>query len=243
MKPVASHYADLLAPIYPWMLGGLDAAVAAAAREVNELAPPGSLAVDLGAGFGAHAIALARKGWRVLAVDSSPVLVEQLRTLAAGLPVAAWCGDLVRFARRVAQGRTADLVLCMGDTLMHLEDSSRVAALAAEVARALAPRGRFVATFRDYSRALAGEERFIPVRSDDSRILTCFLEHHEEHVQVTDLLHERAGATWTMKASSYRKLRLAPAEVAQLFEAAGLRCSLRNGPAGLVVLVAEPRAA
>ncbi|MCE9580870.1 MAG: hypothetical protein K8W52_47590 [Deltaproteobacteria bacterium] len=64
--------------------------------------------------------------------------------------------------------------------------------------------------------------RFIPVRSDADRILTCCLDYADDHVRVTDLVHERRGDTWTMRASEYAKLRLAPAVVAAELTAHGL---------------------
>ena len=60
MASAVSHYENLLAPIYLWMAGGLDAALAAGAADVAELAGAPGYAIDLGAGFGMHSIPLAR---------------------------------------------------------------------------------------------------------------------------------------------------------------------------------------
>ncbi len=66
-----------------------------------------------------------------------------------------------------------------------------------------------ILTFRDYvSVELRGDQRFIPIQSDDTKILTCFLEYHQDVIEVHDLLHRKEGAQWTLIASSYRKLRL-----------------------------------
>jgi SAM-dependent methyltransferase len=48
----------------------------------NVVAPPGPVA-DLGCGPGAHALALARRGYDVVGVDGSPRMVEVARTRAA----------------------------------------------------------------------------------------------------------------------------------------------------------------
>ena len=84
MSSVTEHYANLLAPVYTWMVGGSEAAFALGHSDLASVLREGSFAIDLGAGFGMHAIPLARTGWRVMAVDSSPVL---LRQLAASLTV------------------------------------------------------------------------------------------------------------------------------------------------------------
>jgi SAM-dependent methyltransferase len=54
--------------------------------------PPGS-AVDLAAGEGRNAIWLARRGWRVTAVDFSQVALDKGRTLAGDLEVDWVCAD------------------------------------------------------------------------------------------------------------------------------------------------------
>ncbi|HEY6512988.1 MAG TPA: methyltransferase domain-containing protein, partial [Burkholderiaceae bacterium] len=230
MPPVAEHYEALLAPVYSWMVGGTEAAIAMGQADLAPVLPGGTFAIDLGAGFGMHSIPLARAGWRVLAIDSSPVLLGQLSALAEGLGVRACCGDLLGFAEYLSNGERADLVLCMGDTLTHLETPDALTTLSRTVAAHLSPRGRFVATFRDYSRLPSGEARFIPVRADEHRILTCFLEEFEQHVQVHDLLHERIQGKWVTRVSSYRKLRLSPENVRQAFVAAGLKAIVEPGP-------------
>ncbi len=60
-------------------------------------AQPGS-ALDLGCGTGTNAIALARRGWRVTAVDFSPKAVRAARrkARAAGVEVEFLCADVTR---------------------------------------------------------------------------------------------------------------------------------------------------
>ncbi|MEP7297536.1 MAG: hypothetical protein ABI702_15225 [Burkholderiales bacterium] len=110
--------------------------------------------------------------------------------------------DLLDFAAHLSG--PAELVLCMGDTLTHLHSPAQVAQLLHAVAGALAPGGRFVATFCDYRQLPEGDARFIAVRSDALRLHTCFLEEQGDRVRVHDLLHERASqdAPWQMRVSS-----------------------------------------
>jgi SAM-dependent methyltransferase len=239
MPSVADHYESLLAPVYTWMVGGHERAFALGQADLVPVLREGKFAVDLGAGFGMHTIPLARAGWRVLAIDSSAALLGELSGFAAGLEVREVCGDLLEFAEHLASNERPDLILCMGDTLTHLESLDAVAELSRTVAAHLAPGGRFVATFRDYSRLPQGDARFIPVRADEHRILTCFLEEFDDHVQVHDVLHERTQETWITKVSSYRKLRLSPEYVRQTFVTAGLQTTVESGPRGMVRLIAD----
>lgn len=239
MATVIEHYEKHLAPVYLWMAGGFDPAVARGQAELDAVLPletSGLNAVDLGAGFGMHAIPLARRGYSVLAIDTSSLLLDELRRQALDLPIRAVVGDLARFDDHLRDG--ADVVLCMGDTLTHLPDETAVETLFARVCGALRPGGRFVTTFRDYTSPLPDVKRFIPVRSDADRILTCFLEYGAGHVDVHDVLHERDGGSWRMTVSSYRKLRLSPQWVADALSAAGLASRLEPGPSGMVRAIA-----
>jgi SAM-dependent methyltransferase len=239
MATVAEHYRTHLAPVYSWMAGGVDAAVARGESEIAAVLPDlpvGSSAVDLGAGFGMHAIPLGRRGCAVLALDSCSFLLEELVRLSPGLPVTAVMDEMLSFRRHLHSG--VDAILCMGDTLTHLPDRTSVVQLFALAAESLRPGGRFIATFRDYTSPLFGQARFIPVKSDADRIVTCFLEYAPDTVDVSDLIHERNGSNWQLRVSAYRKLRLAPGWVSAALEERGLSVRTEAGLAGMVRIVA-----
>jgi len=242
LATVAEHYERVLSPVYSWMAGGVDAALAAGKAEIEALQlglPAGAVAVDLGAGFGMHAIPLARAGARVIAVDSSSQLLGELGRLAGDLPIEVVHDDLLSFRAHLKEKVAA--IFCMGDTLTHLPEHTNVDFLVQEVAEVLAPGGCFVLSFRDYSEPLLDASRFIPVRSDERRILMCFLEYEEDSVVVNDVLHERAGDAWETRVSSYRKLRLSPGRVTGSLESFGFDARQEPGPRGMVRIVARPR--
>ena len=135
---------------------------------------------------------------------------------------------------------SAQLILCMGDTLTHLPSVESASRLLQDVSAALAPSGTFIATFRDYvSVELRGAQRFIPVRSSADRILTCFLEYSPANVLVHDILHELIEGQWKMRVSSYPKLRLDPQWVASQLEALGLEVTTGKEANGMARVVAK----
>ncbi len=240
MPTVTEHYENHLAPIYVWMAGGAEAALARGLAEVQATCPRPSSdqwAVDLGAGFGMHAIPLADRGYSVLAIDSSGTLLDVIRHHASGKSIVTVLDDLLSFRNHLTA--PAALILCMGDTLTHLPDRGSVERLMAEVAEALMPGGTFIVTFRDYSTPLVGSARFIPVRGDSNRLLTCFLEYEDETVTVHDLLNEREGSDWRLKVSAYRKLRLSPDWVTDALAARGFLVEREQGLAGMIRLIAK----
>ena len=112
-----------------------------AADLANVVAPPGPVA-DLGCGPGAHALALARRGYDVVGVDGSPRMVEVARARAARDEVDATfdvhdVSAPLRFADASLGGVLASLVL------QHLPHP---AAFIAEIRRCLRPGGHLLIT-------------------------------------------------------------------------------------------------
>lgn len=105
------HYKDIWKTMIPAEL---------TVKEVEFMLPyfnlqPGSQVLDLMCGYGRHALALARKGMSVLAVDNLPAYIDEVKTVAGteNLPVEAVCTDVLQFQ----SGRQFDLALCMGNSL------------------------------------------------------------------------------------------------------------------------------
>lgn len=234
---VTDHYANHLAPIYSWMVGDFDAACANADsfyQQIGLSEGHGRTAIDLGCGHGIHAVPLARRGFRVLALDTSAHLLSELESVAHDLPIAILHSDLTKFPTHLGDEKAA-LIACMGDTLTHLSTVDAVHALIGDAAASLAPDGTLTLSFRDYStRELIGSDRFIPVQSDDHRIHTCFLEYHPETILVHDILQTRKNSTWEMTVSAYPKLRLAPDAVVAIADSYGLSLSHHSVHRGML---------
>jgi 2-polyprenyl-3-methyl-5-hydroxy-6-metoxy-1,4-benzoquinol methylase len=241
MSKATDHYENLLAEHYSWMFDVSPAVKATQQRELLTLLniTPGELAVDLGAGSGFQSMALADMGFkRVLAIDTSSKLLEELRCNCAGHPVEAIQSDMLQLSQHVTPG-AADVVVCMGDTLPHLPAHELVPRLFASVFRALRPTGQLVLTIRDLSSELHGDDRFILVRSAADKIMTCFLEYGVDTVMVHDLIHVRDGDSWKLLKSSYPKLRLHIDEVCRSLEDAGFEVYAMGAVPGMHVLAAR----
>lgn len=238
MPSAREHYDTLLAEHYTWMIGDLAAGIAAqqALLERLDIAPAGSgLAIDLGCGPGLQSIALARLGFRVLAIDFSERLLAELRAHTGGLPIETVEGD-IRDVAALAPGGV-EVAVCMGDTLAHLERAADVDRLFAAVRGRLQPGGRLVLTFRDLAVEPGDADRIIPLRAGDDRIMACVLEYEPTTVKVHDLVWVRQPDGWTLHTSCYRKLRLAADDVAARLAAAGFTVARDAAPRGMVALV------
>jgi 2-polyprenyl-3-methyl-5-hydroxy-6-metoxy-1,4-benzoquinol methylase len=102
ISSVTEHYANHLAPIYSWMVGDFDIACSQADGFYSDISLPdgnGSVAVDLGCGHGLHPIAIGRRGYRVLAIDTSAHLLSEMNGRIGELPIQIIDADLTKSER------------------------------------------------------------------------------------------------------------------------------------------------
>lgn len=217
------HYDNHLSSFYAWMTGDFDGNVGAQRKFFEDhsiIGHPTALAVDLGCGHGIHSIALAQLGFSVDAVDFSEKMLEQLHANKGALPVTTHQSEIIKYLEELES--LADIIVCMGDTLTHLESLANVATMFQLASERLKPGGKLVLSWRDMTHPLEGSQRFIPVRSDGDKIHTCFLEYLEDKVRVYDLLHQHSDTGWKQSVSSYAKLRLSGSSVSEMVKSAGL---------------------
>jgi ubiquinone/menaquinone biosynthesis C-methylase UbiE len=212
------HYENHLASFYSWMLGDFD--VRQKEQEEyftkNCIFPKSNkVALDLGAGNGIQSVSLAKLGFSVKAIDFSTQLTSEIAQHSNNLDIEIINGDFIDSIHYLKF--SPELIICMGDTITHLESIDQIDSLLKNAYRYSENNTLFIVSFRDLTRELIEEQRFIPVRSDENRILTCFLEYFPDFVKVTDILHERQNNEWVQKISCYHKLRLNTEVLRNLF--------------------------
>jgi SAM-dependent methyltransferase len=214
LNDVRGHYANLLAEHYDWMFAVPVETKVAEQRRFFERhvggVEPDALAIDLGCGSGFQSLALADLGYTVLSIDTSERLLRALKERSGSRRIRTVHADLLGI-ESFGGPASAELVICMGDTITHLPSRDSVRELVRSVSRILKPDGRFVVTYRDLAASEPqGLDRFVAVHGDDRRVMTCFLEYvSADIVVVNDLIHVRdAGGKWILKKSCYEKLRL-----------------------------------
>jgi 2-polyprenyl-3-methyl-5-hydroxy-6-metoxy-1,4-benzoquinol methylase len=157
LTQVESHYNTFLGPVYTWMVGDLEQALHKSTEFFRSLAlqpNSGRIAVDLGCGFGLHSLPLAQLGFEVYALDLCDALLEELKKRRGELPIQAIHGDIVHFETYVPPN--ASLIVCMGDTLTHLESKEAVSNLLTSIGRCLSAEGTLILEHFHYSCSVFG---------------------------------------------------------------------------------------
>ena len=235
------HYKKHLAHFYSWMAGDFTSKSKAFKQFLidQNIQPSGNkVAIDLGAGHGLQSIALAELGFLVTAVDFNQHLLNELMENGKGLSITPVLGDIKNVS---TYGQSAEVLICWGDTLTHLDSKTEIQTFIEHCSMSLEKKGKLLLSFRDYSMPLTGVDRFIPVKSDDTKILTCVLDYEDESVWVSDVLHEKIEGGWQQKVSEYKKVRISAAEVVRYVEAAKLSVQVHEVANRLVTLVASKK--
>ncbi len=242
MVSVREHYENHLAPYYAWICGGVEHNLEQNRNffEAHDIQPMDTgRAFDLGAGCGFQSIPLAEFGFRVVAMDLSARLLGELKDNAPHLPIATICDDMLNFSNYVRGN--IELVVCMGDTLTHLETLDTVETLLQRAYATLVLGGRMILSFRNLSQALEGLDRFIPVRSDDTTIFTCFLEYERSSVRVHDIVYAKKKGQWRLHKSAYRKLIISPEWTQDYMQQIGFTIEFYKDQKGLIFIVARKK--
>ncbi len=237
---VKEHYADHLAHFYSWMIGDFNTKQLEQQDFFNKngIKPKlTKIAFDLGAGNGLQSIALAKLGFEVTAVDFNKQLLDELNINKGDLPIKTVCDEVLDFLADLH--KDAELIVCMGDTITHLESIDHVEQMLTKISEHLTTDGKLAISFRELITELKGTERVIPVRSDETRILTCYLEYFPDHVMVHDILHEWQSDKWIQKVSSYPKLRLSESYITEAFERNNIKILSTQRLSGMLYLVGQ----
>jgi len=122
-------------------------------RETLEAAP-GRRVLDLACGTGIHALFFAQEGAEVTAADLSAEMVAHAAHLRPHRAVRHLVGDM----RRLPDGEW-DLIVCLGNSLCLVTESTDLLTVYREAAAHLAPGGRFLTQTLNYARPAAREPR------------------------------------------------------------------------------------
>lgn len=216
--PALNHYKNFLSKVYSWSMGDKSELFHKNAAWLMQNGITEGTLLDLGAGFGSHAIPAAEIGLQVTAVDFSGDLLNELKKFDTDSKVKTVESDFITFLRHHSEAY--DCVLCLGDTLTHLESVDIVKDLFQSLVDQVSENGRLFLSWRDYQTLpLQNANRFIMVRQDDKSLLTCVLEDkNDQFITVTDLLHSKQNDQFQVTGNSYQKLKLTPQIVSELLE-------------------------
>lgn len=172
----SSKFYREITPYYDRIFPGDPAAAGFITRRAGTA---GGLCVDVGCAGGTLALELAAAGFRVLGIDASSELITVAEKKAAGHPKAAdvtfRVTDMMRLAETCPPGE-ASAVSCLGNTLVHLTDTTAMVAFFSQAAAVLEKGAPLVLQIINYDRILDHYIKELPtIETDDLRFERSYL--------------------------------------------------------------------
>lgn len=210
----------LLAEHYDTLWGEY-AAKAAASRQriLGRLIPQVRSACDLCCGTGTTAVALARLGIRMFAVDLSPEMCRAARKKArhAGVTVRVIRADMRDF-RLPAQ---VDLVTCEFDALNHVPAKANLGRVARAVSAALRPQGWFYFDVNNSTALKTWPSTFFLERPGVAAVMHGGYNHERDSAWVDVELFVREGRCWRRRRERVEEVCWTTSEITCALRDAG----------------------
>lgn len=123
--------------------------------------------LDMGCGIGRHSIELAHRGFNVVGVDMSDVLLEQARKLSKKLPVTFYARD----CRNLTVRGTFDVVICLYDVIGSYRTYAENESIVRSIHKKLKKKGRAVVSVMNMELTQYIATKCISVRRNPSELL------------------------------------------------------------------------
>jgi len=165
--------------------------------------------LDTACGTGMHAIALERRGYKVVGADSSDKMIQQARenTASSGVEVEF---AAVGFQELAQHYKDVDVILCLGNSLPHVLTPSDLSLTLNEFASCLRPNGLLLIQNRNFDAVMAKHERWMEPQSyrEESKewIFLRLYDFDEDGLLTFHMitLSRSENEEWRMKANSTR---------------------------------------
>ena len=191
-------------------------------RQYSRTETDGTLLTDLACGSGSLSEELARLGYDVIGVDSSPAMLSAAmdKKLKSGLPIQYLCQDM----RELDMFGTIDVTVCMLDSLNHLETLADWQTVFEKVSLFAQPGGLFLFDMNTLykHREILADKVFLYDLDD----VFCAWENRllEDQATVEEQLtfFERDGESWYRSEELITERAYPVQDVEQLIRKAGL---------------------
>lgn len=183
-----------------------------------------SQVLDLGCATGGYALSVAAMGHQVSAADLDEAMVGTLKAeaLNRGLTINSFVMDL----REVNQLQDSyDLIYCIGNTIVHLNDLAEVKSFIQAAYDQLKPGGKLLIQSVNYDRILKDHIQNLPdiIRESPKLTFQRHYEHSEGYIQfIGDLTLENEEETMNWTAQT-RLLPILKSDLETIFSEVGFK--------------------
>ncbi len=143
--------------------------------------------LDIGAGTGSMAIALAEKGCKVTAIEPEETMAEHIRLKAAasGTPLSIHTKSMEQIEQLQ---ETFDGIYCIGNTLAHLQNLEELESFLDNCLKKLNQNGKLILQLVNYDNVMTNDHFSFPVIKKENFVFTRQYAKKEENILFTTTL-------------------------------------------------------
>lgn len=129
---------------------------------IKEEVPKEGMIIDIAAGTGNHALALAKETYTVVATDLDDNMVRIMQEKASQEKIAMKALKLPMEQTSTINTKNFDAALCLGNSLVHLKNLKQIKSFLLDVYALLANNGTFIVQTVNYDRVLREKVTSLP---------------------------------------------------------------------------------
>ncbi len=142
----------------------------------------GDKVLDLACGTGIYTIALGKKGFDSVGIDLDETMIQIAKDKAKAESVTFYSGDMLQFNNFVAE-KNFDLIYCIGNSMVHLNDREAVENLIKTVYEKLEVNGAFVVQIINYNRIVNKDIKSLPAIYDKEKGVQFIRNYRFDHTK------------------------------------------------------------
>jgi len=185
----------------------------------------GTSILDCGCGTGEQAIAWAEKGYRVMAIDPSPEMIDIAKAKSKERDVEVDFRVLEMEKLDSEIHGTFDLVSCFGNTLAHVLDETALTRTFKALWSVTEPGGLIALQLLNYTRIISHNDRFYPSRhgnlGNDEYVFVRFFDFGPTRLTFNLLTLHREDNGWSIDISKTSHYPWQEPEIRKVLEEAG----------------------
>jgi len=120
-----------------------------------------SKVLDLACGTGSYSIAVAKQGHEVIGVDLDETMIKLAKDKISNENLMFYEGNMLEL-NKIIKTETLDLVYCIGNSLVHLNDMKKIEELVCDIFSRLENKGEFIIQIINYDRISKNEIKSLP---------------------------------------------------------------------------------
>ena len=154
----------------------------------NRVKPQGRI-LDIACGTGNHTLELARRNHLVTGIDLDEAMLDHAVRKRGDCTAEFMPGNMLRLAEHFPAGGCFDLIYCIGNSIVHLDNEQQVAQTLRDCRRLLSTGGCLVIQTVNFDKVLGNQEFTLPTLHSEDKTIQFTRKYEYDSLSSTVFFH------------------------------------------------------